>query len=388
MKKYILLFSVSLIALNSFSNEQLNPQTDPEESILFWDKEEKINGFKSGYNFVPSRVINKSLEPYPLNYLLLDFSKLTYQHNGKTYTLEDYINKFNVAGMMIVRRGNILYEDYNFGNNGDSKWLSFSVTKSVTSMLLGAAIQDGFIKNVNESVTKYLPELSGSNYDKVSIKHILQMSSGIEWNEDYDDPYSDVNLAAGLNSSDLYQYLSKLDITSKPGKKFNYNTAESNLIGGIVRSAVGSNLSNYLENKIWKPFGMESEAHWGLDAKFRDELGGCCIYATLKDYVRIGIFALNQGTLRNGTEVLPKKWIRNSTKASKTFRYYGYQWWLSGPPYKSYYAQGIFGQMIWVDPPTQTVIVTHSAWDKAWTPEADQHKFALLTAIMIKLYNL
>ena len=242
--------------------------------------------------------------------------------------------------------------------------------------------------NIKDPVTKYLPELSGSNYDKISIKHILQMSSGIKWNEDYEDPYSDVNLAAGLNSSDLYKYLSKLDIAHKPGRKFNYNTAESNLIGGIVRSAVGSNLSNYLESKIWKPFGMESDAHWALDNTFLDELGGCCIYATLKDYTRIGIFALKQGKLLNGTEVLPKKWIRDSTKASKAYRHYGYQWWLSGPPYKSYYAQGIFGQMIWIDPPTETVIVIQSASDKAWTPEADQHKFALLTAIMIKLYNL
>ena len=388
MNKFSLFFLLSFLSLNSFSEEPVLSQTNPEESILFWDKQQKISGFKNGYNFVPSRAINKSSKPYPLNYLLLDFSQITYQYKGKTYTLEDYINKFNVAGMMIVRRGNILYENYSFGNDKDSKWISFSVTKSVTSMLLGAAIQDGFIKSIKDPVTKYLPELSGSNYEKVSIKHILQMSSGIEWNEDYDDPYSDVNLAAGLNSSDLYRYLSQLEITNKPGKKFNYNTAESNLIGGIVRSAVGSNLSTYLENKIWKPFGMESDAHWGLDAKFLDELGGCCIYATLKDYVRVGIFALNQGKLKNGTEVLPKKWMIDSTKASKGYRYYGYQWWLSGPPYKSYYAQGIFGQMIWIDPPTQTVIAIHSAWDKAWTPEADQHKFALLTAIMIKLYNL
>ena len=217
MNKFSLFFLLSFLSLNSFSEEPVVSQTNPEESILFWDKQQKISGFKNGYNFVPSRAINKSSKPYPLNYLLLDFSQITYQYKGKTYTLEDYINKFNVAGMMIVRRGNILYENYSFGNDKDSKWISFSVTKSVTSMLLGAAIQDGFIKSIKDPVTKYLPELSGSNYEKVSIKHILQMSSGIEWSEDYDDPYSDVNLAAGLISSDLYRYLSKLVITNKPG---------------------------------------------------------------------------------------------------------------------------------------------------------------------------
>ena len=108
----------------------------------------------------------------------------------------------------------------------------------------------------------------------------------------------------------------------------------------------------------------------------------------MKDYARIGIFALKQGKLLNGTEILPKKWIRDSTKASKNYSYYGYQWWLSGPTYKSYYAQGIFGQMIWIDPPTETVIVIQSASDKIGPLKQRQHKFALLTAIMIKLYNL
>jgi len=153
LKKLTLFFLLFSLSINSFSEEPATAQTNPEESILFWDEQQKINGFKTGYNFIPSRAVNKSSKPYPLNYLLLDFSQLTYQYKGKTYTLEDYINKFNVAGMMIVRRGNVLYEDYSFGNDKDSKWISFSVTKSVTSMLLGAAIQDGFIKSINDPVT-------------------------------------------------------------------------------------------------------------------------------------------------------------------------------------------------------------------------------------------
>ena len=386
--KYLVFFSFFIISFISHTQDDSSSNIDPENTILFWNLDQKINGFKNGYKYVPSRLINKSSKPLPLNYLLLDFSKVSYKINNKTYTLSDYIKKFNVAGLMVVRRGNVLYENYSLGNDKDSKWISFSVTKSVTSMLLGAAIQDGFIKNINETITNYLPKLIGSHYDSVTIKNALQMSSGVKWNEDYDDPYSDVNLAAGLNSSDLYEYLSKLERTTKPGKRFNYNTAESNLIGGVIREAINSNLSYYLEKKIWEPFGMESDAYWGLDPTFQDELGGCCIYATLKDYVRLGMFALKQGTLEDGTQVLPKKWIKDSIQPSRSMRYYGYQWWLDGPPYKSYRAIGIFGQLIWIDPRTQTVVAMQSAWDKAWTPEADQHRNAVLNAIMIKLYNL
>ena len=388
MNKYILIFIFSLLLINSLTSEPTAQQANPEDSILFWDKEQKINGFRDGYKFVPSRIIKKSTNPYPLDYQLLDFSDVTYRYRNKSYSLEDYIDKFNVAGLLILRRGNVLFENYNFGNDEDSKWISFSVTKSITSMLVGAAIEDGFIEDINDTVIKYLPDLSGSNYDEISIKHVLQMSSGIEWNEDYDDPYSDVNLAAGLNSLDLYKYLYNLDKTNKPSRKFNYNTAESNLLGGVVRSAVESNLSNYLESKIWQSFGMESDAYWGLDNTFLDELGGCCIYATLKDYARVGIFALNQGKLLNGDKVLPENWMEDSTKASSANQSYGYQWWLGGRRYESYAAQGIFGQLIWIDPPTETVVVMQSAWDKAWTLEAEQHKYALLTSIMVKLYNL
>ena len=232
-------------------------------------------------------------------------------------------------------------------------------------MLLGAAIQDGFIKSVEDKVTTYLPQLIDSKYQHVSIKEVLHMSSGIAWNEDYTDPESDVNIAGALNSLALYQYLNALDTAASPGTKFNYNTGETNLLGGIVRAAIGNNLSSYIEQKIWKPFGMESDAYWGIDSDFEQELGGCCINATLRDYARIGIFAMDRGVLNNGTNVLPTDWMKDSTTPSPNYPYYGYQWWLDGSNYESYYADGIFGQFIWIDPVSRTVVAMHGARDMA-----------------------
>ena len=133
----ILFFFISFIA---FSQEELNSDVNPENTILFWNLEQKVSGFKNGYKFVPTRLINKSSNPLRLNNLLLDFSSVSYKLKNKTYTLDDYINKFNVGGLIVVRRGNVLYENYNLGNDKDSKRISFSVTKSVTSMLLGASV--------------------------------------------------------------------------------------------------------------------------------------------------------------------------------------------------------------------------------------------------------
>ena len=383
MNKFLLFLFFLSNFLISAETPKLGDQ--PAQSILFWDTEKKIEGFKNIRELLPTRIINKSDYPLSLSYELDDFSDISYRYKNNTYTIQDYINKFKVGGLIILRNGKILHEEYNFGNNQESRWISFSVTKSVTSMLLGAAIKDGFIKNVEEPVVTYLPHLIDSSYKDVTIKQVLHMSSGIKWNEDYTDPYSDVSLASGLNSLELYSYLNKLRKSSNPGEKFNYNTGETNLIGGIVRSAIGNNLSTYLEQKIWKPFGMEHDAYWVLDNNYSLELGGCCINATLRDYSRIGLFAMNKGITREGIAVLPANWIDESTNPSNNLKYYGYQWWLDGPEYESFYADGIFGQFIWIDPSSKIVVAMQSVWDSAASQESMDHRRNFMIALIQKI---
>ena len=358
-----------LITLTIFSSlalgqEKLTSENAPK-TILFWNTEQKLEGFGNIKEILPTRQVSKSQNFYPFRYDLLDLSNLKYKFKGEEFSLEDFIQTFKIAGLIVIRDGVILYESYDFGNDETTKWVSFSVTKSVTSMLLGAAIKDGHIKSVEDKVTIYLPQLLNSNYKDVSIKQVLQMSSGIDWNEDYEDPLSDVNIAGALNSLNLYEYLNNLNKKSSAGNKFNYNTGETNLIGGIVRAAIGNNLSNYLEKKIWKPFGMEFNAYWVIDTDYEQELGGCCLSATLRDYARLGMFAMNNGKLNNGVEILPKNWMKDSTTPSRNNSYYGYQWWLDGPAYQSFYADGVFGQFIWIDPISKTVVAMHAARDRA-----------------------
>ena len=358
-----------LITLTIFSSLTLGQgkltSENAPKTILFWNTEQKLEGFGNIKEILPTRQVSKSQNFYPFRYDLLDLSNLKYKFKGEEFSLEDFIQTFKIAGLIVIRDGVILYESYDFGNDETTKWVSFSVTKSVTSMLLGAAIKDGHIKSVEDKVTIYLPQLLNSNYKDVSIKQVLQMSSGIDWNEDYEDPLSDVNIAGALNSLNLYEYLNSLNKKSSAGNKFNYNTGETNLIGGIVRAAIGNNLSNYLEKKIWKPFGMEFNAYWVIDTDYEQELGGCCLNATLRDYARLGMFAMNNGKLNNGVEILPKNWMKDSTTPSRNNSYYGYQWWLDGPAYKSFYADGIFGQFIWIDPVSKTVVAMHAARDRA-----------------------
>jgi CubicO group peptidase (beta-lactamase class C family) len=300
----------------------------------------------------------------------------------QSLSVDEYFRRQSVAGLLVIKNGAIVYERYGLGNTEASRWVSFSVAKSVTSMLIGAAIQDGYIASVGEKVTDYLPRLKGSPYDQSTIRNILQMSSGVEWNEDYADPESDINTAP-WHTLQLYQFLNRKPRKSAPGETFNYNTAETNLAGNLLRSAIGNNLATYLSEKIWQPYGMETDADWQLVSTGGGEFGGCCINATLRDYGRIGLFALDDGRLADGTRVLPENWMAKSTSPSRAYSGYGYFWWLQDGG--SYQASGIFGQAIFVDPQKKVVVALHSARanaskDSEWALESALFK-ALTRAV-------
>jgi CubicO group peptidase (beta-lactamase class C family) len=325
---------------------------------LFWTPEQQVAGYRNSHRISPTRKITAGKTVLKLPYAKRDLDDVKIQAGGIAMTVDEYFTRQSVAGLLVIKDGKILYERYGLGNTEDSRWISFSVSKSVVSMLFGAALQDGFIDSVDEKVTDYLPRLKGSSYDQSSIKNVLQMASGVEWNEDYTDPESDVARATWA-TTELYEYLRHKPRESSPGEIFNYNTAETNLAGTLLRSAIGNNLSTYLTEKIWKPFGMEADAYWNLTEPGGGEFGGCCLNATLRDYGRIGLFALNDGRLIDGTEVLPADWLRESTSPSKGYAGYGYFWWLTAEDI--FTAIGIFGQGIYINREQDIVIALHSA---------------------------
>ncbi|MFT5048132.1 MAG: CubicO group peptidase (beta-lactamase class C family) [Porticoccaceae bacterium] len=367
------------LTLNGLVLAQESQEQIEATSILFWSQAQKEQGFLNIDKILPTRKIHADNDVLELPLALQDLSSVSYSLAGVQFTLQEHMSSQHVGGLLVLQRGNLVYENYGLDNNEESLWVAFSVAKSITSMLIGAAIQDGYINSVQDQVTDYLPRLKGSAYDAATIENVLHMASGVAWNEDYFDPESDVSIAGGSNAMELFQHLNTLDVSGKPGEVFNYSTGETNLVGAILRAAIGNNESAYLEQKIWQPFGMESDANWVIDSKYGTELGGCCLNATLRDYARIGLFALSGGVLADGTRILPEGWMKASTTPSKGYEGYGYLWWLM--PDGTYAAQGIFGQLIWIDPATETIIVTHSAWPKAVGETFTAHRWAMVGAI-------
>ncbi len=307
-----------------------------------------------------------------------DFSNLRYEVENNSYSLDDYLEHTQVAGLLVLKDGNILLERYGLGNDEDSVWIAYSMAKSVTSLLYGAAIADGYLPGLDAMVTDYVPALKGSAYDGATLRHLLQMSSGVQWNEDYADPASDVGNYPGGDIVRFLEFMSRKPRIAPPGEVFNYSTGETDLAGVVLRAAIGNNLSTYLAHKLWMPM-MESPAYWATHGYGGAERGGCCLFATLRDYGRLAQFVLNDGVLPDGSRVLPEGWIAESTAPSPADDGYGYFWWLNGDG--TFRAAGIYGQGIYFNPQNNLAIVVLSAWTAATVRDYGAHRSAVFRAI-------
>jgi len=303
--------------------------------------------------------------------------------------IEQYMAGQRSAGIVILQDGKVRFERYGLDFDANGRWTSFSVAKSFTSTLVGAAIQDGYIKSLDDKVSQYIPGLRGSAYDDVSIRQLLTMSSGIKWNEDYEDPNSDVarfnNAKPEPGMDATVSYMRKLPRAHPPGEVWHYNTGETNLIGVLVSSATKKPLAQYLQEKVWQPAGMESPATWLLGASGH-EIAGCCIQATTRDYARFGLFVLGGG-VAGGKQIVPPDWFAQATVKQKDIgdpgHGYGYQWWTYDDG--SVAAQGIFGQGIFIDPKRKLVIASNANWTRATKgpePEAREAFYKQVQALI------
>ncbi|NNL30606.1 MAG: serine hydrolase [Gemmatimonadetes bacterium] len=233
-------------------------------------------------------------------------------------------------------------------------------------------------------MTQYLPQLRGTAYEGVSLENVLQMVSGVAWNEDYTDPSADVSLEIGMTDRERLAFIGSKPRATDPGTQFNYSTGETHLVGAVLRSAIDGSLAEFLASRIWGPFGMEHPANWRLVEPDGGEHGGCCISASLRDYARIGLFALGDGVLPDGRRVLPAGWMEASTAPSATNPGYGYLWWLSEDGYS---ARGIFGQGVFVFPEESTVVALHSAWPEPVGSDFSTHRDSFIEAVRRALVN-
>ncbi len=331
-----------------------------------------VNTFRNIDRLFPTRIIARGSAPRVLPVSERPLEALRFTDAGRAYDLDDYLRLNRVAAMLVLADGKVALERYQYGNTERTRWMSMSVAKSITSTLIGAAIHDGHIRSLDDSVTRYVPALEGSAYAGVSVRDVLMMASGVKWDETYTDSSSDrrhlLEAQVAQRAGGAMAVMAKLPRAAAPGTRNNYSTGETQVAGEIVRGAVGQPLAAYLSEKIWQPMGMEADAKWWLDSPDGMEIGGSGISATLRDYGRFGLFVLDDGVV-DGARVLPEGWVREagSPKVLKGGAPlpYGYMWWPSeteaGRRDGAFSAQGIHGQYVYINPAAKVVIVVWGA---------------------------
>jgi CubicO group peptidase (beta-lactamase class C family) len=381
MKRIFAAAAVLALATPALAQTPIHP---PVPSILVWKGETQAKGYRTIEAIYKTHTIKRGSKVHPLPKAARQIDP-TFQYDGKTWTIADYMKPYRVSGLLVLKDGKVVLERYALGRKPADRWTSFSVAKSVTSTLVGAAIQDGRIKSLSAPVTDYIPELKGSAYEGVSVRQMLMMSSGVKWNEDYVDPKSDVAVAGTTvlepGVDPMVSYLRRLPRANPPGSKFNYNTGETDLVGILVSNAVGEPLAQYASEKIWKPYGMERDAVWMTDLG-EHERGGCCISMTLRDYARVGQFILDGGKA-GGRQIVPAGWtteatakqIDNDTPGGG----YGYFWWIRPDRYE---AVGIFGQSISTFRDQRIIVVQNAAWTAPTGKELSAARYAMLHGVV------
>ncbi len=343
-------------------------------SITIFDQEKIIDNFLNMEKSFPFREIKKSDQPVKLPQNLSYKMMQTFNWEGQAMDVQQYLEYSNTTGLLIIHKDTIVYEQYFNGMKPEKTHISWSVAKSFVATLVGIALEDGLFESIEDPVTKYLPQLKKSAYDGVRIKDILQMSSGVQFTEDYRDFNSDINRFGrgfALGKS-LEKFVKSLKSDREPGIYNHYVSMDTQVLGMLVMEVTGKTLSAYLGEKVWNPVGMEHDAQWiidktGMEAAF----GGLNI--TLRDYARFGLLYLKEGNW-NGQQIVSKDWIQQSitpdaphlqpgadNPMSDNIFGYGFQWWLPEQPDGDYFASGIYNQYIYNNTKKDLVIVKTSA---------------------------
>ena len=388
MKKFVIIGLLALIVLSVWAFPKIKALNT---TLTLFDEDKIIENFRSVAEFWPTRSLTQAKVPYfytygdPLNV------PSSFAYNDQKLGTQQFLKDSWTTGLIVIQNDEIALEDYYLGNSAVTQNISWSMAKSFISALIGIAVNEGHIKSIEQSVDAYATSLEGSGYEGVSIKNVLQMSSGVAFNEDYGDFYSDINrwgrdFSLG-NSQDAFAATLKNDI--EPGTVNHYVSINTHVLGMVLTQATGRSITDYMQEKLYNPMGMEHDGLWIIDGQGMEmALGG--LNLTLRDFAKLGSLYLHDGTF-NGQQIVPSSWVADSRTMDQPHLLpgndfgYGYQWWMVGGDSGEFMAMGVYGQYIYINPETNTVIVKNSANpfynDTSYIPSSDFAHLALFRAL-------
>ncbi|MCK9611711.1 MAG: serine hydrolase [Bacteroidales bacterium] len=307
------------------------------------------------YNLFENRVV-KAGKHIPIPNAVC-YNKINLSDEFRKYLLES-----GTIALLVLKNDSVYYEEYWDGHDSSTISNSFSVAKSIVSILIGIAIDEGKIKSVDQKVSDFIPEYAGGLNEQLSIKHLLTMSAGFDWCEEYESLFGQTTKA--YYGRNLKKILLQLKVINTPGKTFVYQSSNQLVLAYILEKVTGMKLSEYASEKLWKPLGAKNDALWSLDKKEGFEKAFCCFNSNARDFSRIGLLYLHGGVY-NGQRIISEEYVEESFEPASLvdengnkFEHYGYSWWLSTIENKTFYlARGILGQYIMIFPDENMVSV-------------------------------
>lgn len=358
----------------------------PASEFLYWPPQFQAYGYRIVDQLFQSRVVRRGDRVAPLAYGIEP--DISYVVDGTRRTVGDFMDHNVVAGLLVLKDGAVVLERYGLGLRPQDRWSTMSTIKSVTAMLVGACVQDGVLDGIDDPVSRFLPKLADCDYADVTLRHLMTMSSGLDWSEVYSDPQSDVNrysrhLAEGTPDG-VIGLLRGLKSAHAPGTVWHYNTGDTYLLGRVLTAALGSDLAGYLSRTLWQPAGMECDAFYTLDARDGHEIAGSRAGMALRDIGRFAQFVLDDGRISD-RRVVPDGWVDAALSPAFVFsgadrdfgsigparlHGYGYCWWIGSDG--SAQALGFAGQRIFIHRAENLAMVTLSAFPQPPHAAPDQ----------------
>ena len=352
--------------------------------VKLFDKGVIIENFRNMDSIFAKRIVHGAAKPSIFERALQPLPS-TFNYNRKNIDLQKFLEDQWTTGLVVIKDGQITFEEYWLGNDETTKAISWSVSKSMISALVGIAIEEGLIKDIHAPVTEYVRFLKGTGYDGVPIKHILQMSSGVRFNEDYADFHSDINRMGRMMAlnTPIDDFVASLENGREPGTYHHYVSMDTQVLAMVLREVTKTTIASFMEEKLWKRIGTESDGYWLVD-KNGMELAFGAFNAVLRDYARFGLLYLQNGRW-DGKTIVPSDWVHASVTpdaphlqpGDNPLSYwvlgYGYQWWIPVKPEGDFLAMGIYGQYIYIHPTYRVVIAKTSAYSDYKIDGRDKH---------------
>lgn len=336
----------------------------------FYEERVRVGSFTHLDKILPYNLVPKSERPLLLQKAARE-AAIRFRVAGKSYNIDDYLRRQRITGLLIIHDGEILVERYQYDRRETDRFVSHSMAKSITSLGIGFALEEGAICSLDDKVSEYVPELRGCAYGETAIRNLLRMSSGVKFSELYNGKDDVARFLAKWYSGGLIEAVCAFNKREVPQRsRFHYASSETMVLGLLLKSVKGETLAKYLGEKLWRPMGAEQDAFWSCDSSGMEVAAGY-FSAVLRDYGRLGVLLGNDG-MRDGRQILPKNYLLEATdwhkhpeifapgRAKRSYGY-GYQFWTFPGEHRRFALIGVYGQAIFVDPELKLVMVQTAA---------------------------